>query len=207
MHPIELSQDRGGIFAGDDPFAIVRAWMAEAEASEINDPDATALATVDGEGVPNVRVVLLKEVTDEGFVFFTNYCSQKAAELDTAGVAAGVLHWKSLRRQIRFRGRVERVAPEHSDRYFASRSVFSRIGAWASRQSAPLTARAELEARAEALARELGDDPSRPENWGGYIVRPLEIEFWCDGAHRLHDRFRWTRLSLEGPWRVARLNP
>lgn len=207
MRPTDLSSDRGGVFEGDDPFKIARQWLAEAETSEPNDPNAVALATVDGDGMPNVRMVLLKEIRDDSFVFFTNYNSQKAAELDVAGQAAFVMHWKSLRRQIRVRGIVSRADAEASDAYFETRSIYSRVGAWASDQSAPLMDRATLEARSEELTIKLGDNPGRPPHWGGYVVSPLEIEFWSDGAARLHDRFRWLRFADAGNWRVSRLNP
>lgn len=207
QRPTDLSSDRGGVFAGDDPFDIARSWLAEAEKTEPNDPNAVALATVDGDGLPNVRMVLLKEVRDDSFVFFTNYTSQKAAELDMAGQAAFVMHWKSLRRQIRVRGTVSRADEASSDAYFATRSVFSRVGAWASDQSSPLADRASLAARADQMADELGDNPPRPPHWGGYIVTPVEIEFWADGAARLHDRFRWLRFGTRSGWYVNRLNP
>ncbi len=198
---------RKGIFAGDDPLEIARRWLAEAEESEPNDPNAMALATVDEAGMPNVRMVLLKAIGAQGFVFYTNYGSVKARELESAGKAALVLHWKSLRRQVRARGLVERVGGEEADAYFASRSLKSRIGAWASRQSEPLASRASLMARVAKLGAELGANPPRPPFWGGYRIRPLEIELWADGAFRLHDRFRWKRESEEAPWDVQRLNP
>ena len=198
---------RKGIFAGEDPFEIARRWLAEAEASEPNDANAMALATVDEAGMPNVRMVLLKAIGADGFVFYTNYGSVKARELESAGKAALVLHWKSLRRQVRARGLVERGGGEEADAYFASRSLKSRIGAWASRQSAPLASRARLMARVAKLGAELGPNPPRPPFWGGYRIRPLEIELWADGAFRLHDRFRWRRAAEGEPWEVQRLNP
>ncbi|HHB80686.1 MAG TPA: pyridoxamine 5'-phosphate oxidase, partial [Aliiroseovarius sp.] len=129
------------------------------------------------------------------------------SELDSAGKAAFVMHWKSLRRQVRVRGAVEKVEGEEADRYFASRSLKSRLGAWASHQSTPLASRAALMGRVAALATELGPNPARPPFWGGYRIRPMEMEFWADGAFRLHDRFRWSRVSESEPWRVTRLNP
>ncbi|MBC6441739.1 MAG: pyridoxamine 5'-phosphate oxidase [Rhodobacteraceae bacterium] len=207
MKPNDISVDRDGMFAGDDPFVIVRTWLSEAQETELNDANAMALATVDGDGLPNVRMVLLKDIREDAFVFFTNYTSQKAAELETRKKAAAVLHWKSLRRQIRFRGTVARVDRAESDIYFETRSVFSRIGAWASDQSSPLTRRSKLEARMAELKNKLGDNPGCPPFWGGYIITPLEIEFWCDGEARLHDRFRWTKTNTEGAWDVVRLNP
>ncbi len=199
--------ERSGIFAGEDPFEIVRRWMSEAESSEPNDPNAMALATVDRDGMPNVRMVLLKEIEDDGFVFYTNYESVKAEELEASGRAAFVIHWKSLRRQIRVRGLVEREDGPGADAYFASRSLKSRYGAWASRQSRPLKSRAELMARVTRIAAEKGLNPPRPPFWGGYRIRPLEIEFWADGAFRLHDRFRWFREAPDMAWQVERLSP
>lgn len=199
--------DRSGIFAGEDPLAIARAWLAEAEASEPNDPNAMALATVDPDGLPNARMVLLKEIAEDGFVFYTNYESVKASEIDQAGKAAFVIHWKSLRRQIRVRGNVSREDGPRADAYFASRSLKSRLGAWASRQSEPLSSRAALMAEVAKVTARQGPNPPRPPHWGGYRIQPVEIEFWADGAFRLHDRFRWSRESGGAQWRVTRLNP
>jgi pyridoxamine 5'-phosphate oxidase len=199
--------ERDGIFAGDDPFAIARAWLAEAEAVEPNDPNAMALATVDASGLPNARMVLLKEIEPDGFVFYTNYESVKAGELDACGKAAMVMHWKSLRRQIRARGAVAREDGPRADAYYRSRSLPSRIGAWASRQSRPLASRAALIAEVAKVTALRGIDPPRPPFWGGYRITPVEIEFWADGAHRLHDRFRWTRREPGSSWNVVRLNP
>ncbi len=199
--------ERSGIFAGEDPFALVRAWMAEAERAEINDPNAIALATVDRDGLPNARMVLLKDVEDDGFVFYTNYESAKAQEIDSAGKAAFVMHWKALRRQIRVRGLTEREDGPQADGYFASRSRKSRLGAWASRQSRPLASRAALMAEVARVTAEHGMNPPRPPFWGGFRIRPLEIEFWADGAFRLHDRFRWRREAIDSSWKIDRLNP
>lgn len=199
--------DRGGIFAGDDPFAIARAWLAEAVRSEPNDPDAVALATVDGDGMPNVRMVLLREIEAAAFVFYTNYESRKGQEIARAGKAAFVMHWKSLRRQIRVRGLTSREEGPQADAYFASRSLKSRLGAWASRQSQPLGSRAGLMAEVAKMTVLHGVAPSRPPYWGGIRIVPVEIEFWADGEFRLHDRFRWTRPAADGGWTVTRLNP
>ena len=207
MKPNDRSTDRGGIFVGDDPFQLARSWLAEAAESEPNDPDAAALATVDAGGLPNVRMVLLKAIEPDGFVFFTNYESRKAQELTGAGKAAFVMHWKSLDRQIRARGVIDRVDAAQSDKYFRTRSIYSRIGAWASRQSDELDSRKTLENRVAALNNELGDNPGRPDFWGGFRMRPLEIEFWCHGADRLHDRFLWRRENIEQRWEVVRLYP
>lgn len=199
--------DRTGIFAGDDPIALAQAWLTEAEASEPNDPNAMALATVDGAGLPNVRMVLLKGIEPRGFVFYTNYGSAKGREIAAAGQAAFVLHWKSLRRQIRVRGLTERAEAEAADAYYASRSLKSRLGAWASRQSEPLESRFYLMAQAAKAGMRHGTNPPRPAFWGGYRIVPLEIEFWADGEFRLHDRFRWTRDAEPSVWAVQRLNP
>lgn len=206
--------DRQGIFAGEDPFRLARAWLDEARATEPNDPDAIALATVDSDGLPNVRMVLLKEIEHTGhgdgaFVVYTNYDSRKGQELAASGKAAFVLHWKSLRRQIRVRGTVTREDGAQADAYFASRSLQSRLGAWASRQSQPLDSRAALLAEVARQTARHGLSPARPPFWGGFRIRPTEIEFWADGAFRLHDRFRWTRADGDqGPaWSVQRLHP
>jgi pyridoxamine 5'-phosphate oxidase len=199
--------DRSGIFAGSDPFALARAWATEAEATEPNDPNAIALATVDNQGMPNVRMVLLKEIEAEAFVFYTNYGSKKGQEITASGKAAFVMHWKSLRRQIRVRGTVTREDGPQADAYFASRSLKSRLGAWASDQSQPLSSREALMAEAAKVALTKGPNPSRPPFWGGFRIHPVEIEFWADGAFRLHDRFRWSRIDPTAPWTVERLNP
>lgn len=194
-------------FLGDDPFVLARTWLEEAKASEINDPNAIALSTVDADGLPNVRMVLLKEIEDDAFVFYTNYESRKAEEIEFAGKAAFVIHWKSLRRQIRVRGLTEREEGPQADAYFATRSVKSRLGAWASRQSRPLTSRGALMAEVAAVTAKHGPTPPRPPFWGGYRLRPLEIEFWADGAFRLHDRFRWQRDHIDTDWSIQRLYP
>lgn len=204
--------DRGGIFAGEDPFEIARAWLAEAETAEINDPNAIALASVDPDGLPNVRMVLLKEIEARGagqgaFVFYTNYDSAKGREITASGKAAFVMHWKSLRRQIRVRGTVEREVGPQADAYFASRSLKSRLGAWASKQSQPLSGRGALVAEVARVTAQHGPNPPRPPFWGGFRIHPVEIEFWADGAFRLHDRFRWTRDGAGSAWQVQRLNP
>jgi pyridoxamine 5'-phosphate oxidase len=199
--------ERSGIFAGDDPFALARAWLAEAATREPADPNAIALSTVDSDGMPNVRMVLLKDIETDAFVFYTNYGSRKAAELDHAGKAAFVLHWKSLARQIRVRGEVSREDGPQADAYYRSRSLQSRLGAWASRQSQPLKSRAALMSEVARQTVIHGPNPARPPFWGGYRIRPLEIEFWADGAFRLHDRFRWTRASLRDAWEIERLSP
>jgi pyridoxamine 5'-phosphate oxidase len=199
--------DRSGIFAGDDPFAIAAAWLAEAEPKEPNDANAIALATVDAAGLPNVRMVLLKEIESDAFVFYTNYGSAKAREIEAAGKAAFVLHWKSLRRQIRVRGMTEREEGPQADAYYASRSLKSRLGAWASAQSEPLSSRGALMAEVARITATKGPNPPRPPFWGGIRIRPVEIEFWADGAFRLHDRFKWRRETVGAAWEILRLNP
>ena len=199
--------NRTGIFVGDDPFELARAWLQEALESEPNDANAMALSTVDSSGMPNARMVLLKEIEDGAFVFYTNYQSVKAQELEQAGKAAFVMHWKSLRRQLRVRGMITREDGPQADAYFKSRSLKSRLGAWASRQSQPLDSRATLLAKVAKVTAREGINPARPPFWGGYRVTPVEIEFWADGEFRLHDRFRWQRIGPGSPWHVERLNP
>ncbi|MFD1912321.1 pyridoxamine 5'-phosphate oxidase [Halodurantibacterium flavum] len=199
--------DRSGIFAGEDPFQIARNWLAEAEQSEPNDPNAIALATVDAQGLPNARMVLLKEIERDTFVFYTNYTSRKGEEIAATGKAAFVLHWKSLRRQIRVRGITEREEGPQADAYYASRSLKSRLGAWASAQSQVIGSRMELMTEVARRTAEFGMSPPRPPFWGGIRIRPLEMEFWADGAFRLHDRFRWHRDAPDAPWQVDRLSP
>lgn len=204
--------DRSGKFAGDNPFELARAWLAEAEQTEPNDPNAIALSTVDSDGLPNARMVLLKDIEayDDGngaFVFYTNYDSKKGQEITQSGKAAFVMHWKSLRRQIRVRGTVEREEGPQADAYYKSRSLKSRLGAWASTQSQPLSSRAALVAEVAMITATKGTNPDRPPFWGGFRISPLEIEFWADGDFRLHDRFRWSREGRETPWKISRLNP
>ncbi len=199
--------DRTGIFAGDDPFVLAQRWLTEAEAAEINDPNAIALASVDADGLPNVRMVLLKEIEANAFVFYTNYTSAKGQEISASGKAAFVMHWKSLRRQIRVRGLVVREEGAQADAYYNSRSLQSRLGAWASQQSQPLASRGALMADVAKVTLTQGPSPKRPPFWGGFRIQPLEIEFWADGAFRLHDRFKWTRASQGDVWSVVRLNP
>lgn len=196
------------IFAGDDPFTKAREWLAEAEAAEINDANAIALATADASGLPNVRMVLLKEIKDNGFVFYTNTESAKGSELAENMHAAFVLHWKSLHRQVRGRGQVEKVSDEQADAYYNSRAYQSRIGAWASQQSRPLKSRASLLADVAKVAAKHPLKPPRPQHWTGYRIVPSEMEFWADGEFRLHDRFRWTRTDpTSTEWTQTRLNP
>ena len=192
----------------NEPFALFAEWLKDAEASEINDPNAVALATVDDDGLPNVRMVLLKGFDHQGFVFYTNFESQKGQELLSHKKAAMCFHWKSLRRQIRLRGLVEVVTNVEADEYFRQRPRGSRIGAWASKQSRPLEGRFALEkAVAEYTARyPLGEIP-RPGYWSGFRIRPLSIEFWHDRKFRLHDRIEFRRDAAGQAWSKVRMYP
>ena len=195
------------IFEGFNPIEISKRWLAEAEKAEINDPNAMALASVDPHGMPNVRMVLLKEIESTGFVFYTNFKSAKAKEILSSGKAALVIHWKSLRRQIRVRGSVTKTSDEQADRYFDSRSLNSRYGAIASEQSEPLQNRADLEERVARVKRESGDQPKRPQHWGGFKITPIEMELWADGEDRLHNRFKYSYESNDENWTIQRLFP
>jgi pyridoxamine 5'-phosphate oxidase len=202
-------EDGAADFTGAaDPFALFSAWMAEAEASEPVDPEAMALATVDAQGLPNVRMILLKGADERGFVFYTNCESAKGEELAGNPKAALLFYWKSLGRQVRMRGPVEAATDTEADAYFATRHRESRIGACASSQSRPLESRAALEAEVARLARKFGDgEVPRPAYWRGYRLVPLEIEFWRSGAFRLHDRMVFRRASPQAPWIKTRLYP
>jgi pyridoxamine 5'-phosphate oxidase len=201
-------------FSGaDEPFALFEAWLAEATKSEISDPNAMALATVDTAGLPNVRMVLLKGVDPpsegpRGFVFYTNLESAKGGELAAHPKAALLFHWKSLERQVRVRGVITPVTGAEADAYFATRPRLSRIGAWASDQSRPLESRFAFEKRIAAYTAKfgLGDIP-RPPHWSGFRVLPLEIEFWASRPFRLHDRLVFRRTSGDEPWQKSRLFP
>ena len=203
----ESTMDRSGKFEGENPFEIAKDWMDQAKELELNDANAIALATVDNTGLPNVRMVLLKEIEDNAFVFYTNYESKKGRELIASGKAAFVIHWKSLRRQIRVRGSVEKAEGKQADSYFDSRSPQSRVGAIASRQSQIIKDRSVLENWYEQALKDNGATPSRPSFWGGFRINPVEIEFWADGEARLHDRFRWTRAQNGSDWSIDRLSP
>ena len=191
----------------NDPFAFFARWFAEAQASEPNDPNAMTVATTNQEGHPSARIVLLKEWDEKGFVFYTNKESRKGGELSENPRAALLFFWKSLHRQIRIEGTVEHVTDAEADAYYASRSLKSRLGAWASAQSQPLSSRGALMAEVAKVTLQQGANPSRPPFWGGFRITPVEIEFWADGPFRLHDRFRWTRPDSAAPWVVERLNP
>lgn len=192
----------------NEPFALFAAWLRDAEASEPNDPNAVALATVDEDGLPNVRMVLLKGFDSQGFVFYTNFESQKGQEILSQKKAAMCFHWKSLRRQVRLRGPVEVVSDAEADEYFKTRPRGSRIGAWASKQSRPLEGRFALEkAVAEYTARYAIGDIPRPPHWSGFRIQPLSIEFWHDRQFRLHDRIEFRRETPEGAWEKVRMYP
>jgi pyridoxamine 5'-phosphate oxidase len=192
----------------DDPFPVFAEWLRDATAKELNDPTAMALATVDGDGLPDVRMVLLKDHGPDGFVFYTNFQSAKGRELIDQPKAALLFHWKSLRRQVRVRGVVSRVSEAEADAYFARRHRDSQIGAWASDQSRPLEGRFALEKRVAEFALKFGLKPvPRPPHWSGFRVTPSQIEFWKDGAFRLHDRVVFQRSGLSGTWSRERLYP
>jgi len=205
-HPSWLTS--GDFTAADEPLRLFAAWLSEATASEPRDPTAMTLATIDADGLPNARMVLLKGVDARGFVFYTNMDSQKGRELDVHPQAALVFHWKSLNRQVRVRGNVERVSEAEADAYFATRAKQAQIGAWASKQSAPLESRLAFE-KAVALyaAKYALVTVPRPPNWSGYRIMPLRIEFWHERPFRLHDRIEFARETLSAPWSKTRLYP
>lgn len=191
-----------------EPFQLFADWLEEARASEPNDPTAMSVATADADGLPNVRMTLLKEFDERGFVFYTNFESQKGTEILASRKAALGFHWKSLRRQVRLRGPVEVVSDEEADAYFRSRPRDSRIGAWASQQSRPLESRFALEKAVARYAAKyaIGEIP-RPPYWSGFRIKPVYVEFWKDGAFRLHDRVVFRRDSEADAWSKTRLYP
>jgi pyridoxamine 5'-phosphate oxidase len=198
----------GDFTAADEPFVLFAAWLDQATASEPRDPTAMTLATVDAEGMPNARMVLLKGADERGFVFYTNRGSQKGRELDASPKAALVFHWKSLNKQVRVRGFVEPVGEDEADAYFATRAKQAQIGAWASQQSQPLESRLAFEKAVAKYAAKyaIGTVP-RPPYWIGYRVVPLSIEFWQDRPFRLHDRVEFRRDAPGSLWRKTRLYP
>lgn len=206
QHPSWLTS--GDFTAAEEPFRLFAAWLDEASAAEPRDPTAMTLATVDEDGLPNARMVLLKGADERGFVFYTNMTSQKGRELDAQAKAALVFHWKSLNKQVRVRGPVERVTDAEADAYFASRPKQAQIGAWASKQSAPLESRHAFEKAVAFYAAKyaLGAVP-RPPYWSGYRVVPLALEFWQDRPFRLHDRIEFRRAMPGAPWRKTRMYP
>lgn len=208
QQPIPRAPEKPDFTAASDPFALFTEWMREAAASEPVDPEAMAVATVDGDGLPNVRMILLKGADERGFVFYTNKESAKGVELAHNPKAALLFYWKSLGRQIRIRGPIEEASDAEADAYFATRHRDSRIGACASAQSRPLASRAVLEQEVARLAKAFGSgEVPRPSYWGGYRVIPVEIEFWRSGAFRLHDRIVFRRASPGEPWTKTRLYP
>jgi pyridoxamine 5'-phosphate oxidase len=192
-----------------DPFSLFEDWFAEARDGEPNDANAMTLATVDTDGMPDARMVLLNGRDHRGFAFFTNFESTKGVQLLSHPKAALLFHWKSLRRQVRIRGPVEVVSPREADAYFATRPRISQLGAHASKQSRPLPSKAELAAHVDTLDQSLAPDEPvrRPDYWSGFRIVPLQFEFWKDGAFRLHDRIRFTRPAPDAPWTRQRLYP
>ncbi len=205
-HPSWLTS--GDFTAADDPFRLFAAWLKDATGTEPRDPTAMTLATVDADGLPNARMVLLKGVDARGFVFYTNIESAKGRELDGQPVAALVFHWKSSNRQVRVRGAVEKVTAQEADTYFATRPKQAQIGAWASKQSAPLESRLAFEKAVALYAAKygLGEVP-RPPHWSGYRIVPTQMEFWQDRPFRLHDRVEFRRADASGAWTKTRLYP
>ena len=194
------------ITAGTDPFTLFQSWYDDAVKTEVNDPDAMAIASVDKDGMPSVRMVLLRRWSPAGFLFFTNYESRKSGELLAARKAAFCIHWKTQRRQVRVVGAISKATAEQSDEYFNGRGRGSQIGAWASAQSRPLASRAALEAEVVRVEGQFPNAVARPPHWGGFCLKPHEIEFWHDGEHRLHDRFHFLKQE-DGSWDIQRLNP
>jgi pyridoxamine 5'-phosphate oxidase len=205
-HPLWLTS--GDFTEADEPLRLFAAWFDEASGAEPRDPTAMSLATVDADGMPNVRMVLMKGFDHRGVVFYTNVDSAKGRELDASRQGALLFHWKSLNRQVRLRGPVERVTEEEADAYFATRPRLAQIGAWASKQSAPLESRLAFEKAIAFYTAKfaIGSIP-RPPNWTGYRLSPLSIEFWQDRPFRLHDRIEFRRAAPGEPWIKTRLYP
>ncbi|NIE65578.1 pyridoxamine 5'-phosphate oxidase [Burkholderia sp. Ax-1719] len=200
----------GSLDAADvdaDPIRQFQTWFAQALDAQLPEPNAMTVATVDADGRPAARILLIKGVDERGFVFFTNYDSRKGRELGANPHAALLFHWVELERQVRIEGRVEKTSDAESDAYYQSRPLGSRIGAWASEQSAVIDSRAQLEAREREISAQYGDAPPRPPHWGGYRLVPDAIEFWQGRPSRLHDRIRYTRENAQAPWRIDRLAP
>jgi pyridoxamine 5'-phosphate oxidase len=201
-------EDQGEVFTKEDPIALLEEWLAFAAKKEPNDPNAMALATVDAAGQPDVRMVLLKDLDARGLAFYTNTESAKGRDLAANPRAAVCFHWKTIRRQARVQGPVERVGDAEADAYFATRARSARIGAWASAQSRPLEGRFALEREAAAWAAKFGlGEVPRPPFWSGYRIAPLRMEFWVNRPFRLHDRLEFRRDTPSAPWRSRRLFP
>jgi pyridoxamine 5'-phosphate oxidase len=205
-HPVWLTS--GDFAEAEEPFRLFAAWFAEAKRAEPVNPDAMALATIDANGLPNARMVLLKGFDERGFVFYTNFDSVKGRELGGSPKAALTFYWKSLQRQVRARGDVETVATEEADAYFATRSRMAQIGAWASKQSEELESRLAFEKAVARYTAKFGvGSVPRPPHWSGYRVKPQEIEFWQERPFRLHDRIVFHRATAGAPWSKTRLYP
>ena len=203
-----VDEDQGDVFTINDPFALFADWLQLAGKTEPNDPNTFALATVDSDGLPNVRMVLLKDVSVCGLTFFTNTESAKGRELDGSGKAAACFHWKTIRRQVRFRGLVTRVSDQDADDYFATRARGAQAGAWASAQSSQLDARETLAQAVKAIEEKHQDGViPRPPHWTGYLIEPMEIEFWVNRPYRLHDRLCFRRDKADSDWRSELLYP
>lgn len=203
-----VDQDQGDVFSEADPFMLFAAWLTLAKKTEPNDPNSMALATVDAEGMPDLRMVLLKDVDASGLTFYTNTQSAKGEQLAVNPKAAICFHWKTIRRQVRFRGNVRRVSDTEADAYFATRARSARIGAHASAQSRPMEGRFALEKQVALKAAQFGvKEVTRPPYWSGYRVAPTQIEFWVNRPFRLHDRLQFTRENETDEWKTARLYP